>query len=118
VGKVSLTVEEQERIKVLHAEGKTYHAIAKEVGRSPHTVKGYLVSPTVQEEVIQIKGELADTFEDVAKRMVASITDEDIKKLDAYRRTLSGGIATDKMRLLRNESTDNVSLIVKLIQQI
>ena len=110
MGKPTLTVAEQQKIKVLHATGKTYHAIAKEVGRSPHTVKSYLIGPTVQGEVKQIKADLADMFEDVARRMVASITDDDIKKLDAYRRTLSGGIATDKMRLLRDQSTENVSV--------
>ena len=109
-----LTVEEQEQIKVLHAEGRTYHAIAKRLGRSPHTVKAFLVTPEVQEKVAEIKQELGDMFEGLAKRMIVSITDEDIKKLDAYRRTLSGGIAVDKARLLKGQSTENVSVGVMI----
>jgi hypothetical protein len=42
--------------------------------------------------------------------MIDSITDEDIEKLNAYQRTIASGICTDKMRLLRNESTSNISI--------
>src|SRR5512139_1842278 len=115
--KEGLSVKEQETIKVLKAEGKTYFAISKVVNRSPHTVKRYLLSsPEVQAHVEQIKDDLASMFEGVAKRMVTSITDQDILKLDAYRRTLSAGIATDKMRLLRDQATHNISSLTKIVE--
>jgi hypothetical protein len=57
-----------------------------------------------------MKQEMADMFEDLARRMLDSITYEDILKLNAYQRMIAAGIATDKMRLLRNESTENISM--------
>ena len=106
-----LLLAEIEKAKVLSASGKSYRQIGAELGRSDKTIKKALnSSPAVIQDVIKIKGELADMFEDVAKRMIASISDGDIRTLDAYRRTLSGGIATDKMRLLRGESTANIDV--------
>ena len=108
--KEKLNLQEKELIKVLYAEGRTYYGISKEIKRSPHTIKKYLLSsPQIMEQVQEIKQELADMFDGLAKRMVSSITDEDIKNLDAYKRTISGGIAVDKMRLLRGEATQNIS---------
>ena len=63
--KESLTLAEQEKAKVLHAEGRTFHAIAMTLKRSPHTIKAYLVKPEVGQEVQRVKKELADMFEDV-----------------------------------------------------
>jgi hypothetical protein len=49
--------------------------------------------------------------------MITSITDTDIRKLDAYRRTLSGAVATDKMQLLRGEATQiNVSVLLDAVK--
>ena len=65
----------------------------------------------------EIKAELADSFQDLALRMITSITDADIRKLDAYRRTLSGAVATDKMQLLRGEATSiDVSVLLDAVQ--
>jgi hypothetical protein len=110
--KKALTLAEQEKAKVLHAEGRTYHAIALTLKRSPHTIKAYLVKPEVVPEIQKVKKELADMFEDLARKMIDSITPEDISKINAYQRTLSGGIATDKMRLLRGQSTERIDAVV------
>ena len=65
----------------------------------------------------EIKAELADSFADLARRMITSITDADIGKLDAYRRTLSGAVATDKMQLLRGQATQiDVSVLLDAVQ--
>jgi hypothetical protein len=45
-------------------------------------------------------------------RLITSISDEDIERLNAYQRIISAGISVDKLRLLRNESTQNVSIDV------
>jgi hypothetical protein len=110
--KESLTLAEQEKAKVFHAEGRTYHSIAKSLKRSPHTIKKYLIKPEVVPEIQRVKKELADMFEDLAIRMINSISPEDISKINAYQRTLSGGIAIDKMRLLRGQSTERVDYAV------
>jgi hypothetical protein len=50
--------------------------------------------------------------------MLDSITDQDIEKINAYQRTLSAAVATDKMRLPKNQSTENVTAIVALIKRV
>jgi predicted transcriptional regulator len=106
-----LTLPEIERAKTLSALGKSYRQIGAELGRSDKTIKKALTSsPEVIREVKELKGELADMFEDIAKRNITSISDADILKESAYRRTLSAAVATDKMRLLRGESTANIDV--------
>jgi predicted transcriptional regulator len=105
-GAKPLTVAELEEAKALSALGHSYRAIGTELGRCDKTIKKALTrSPEVIQEVKDIKTELADSFGNLAQRMITSITDADIGKLDAYRRTLSGAVATDKMQLLRGEAT-------------
>jgi len=118
MGKKGLTTEEKELIKLLSAKGESCYAISLQVKRSPHTIKRYLSEPETYLEVQEKKQELSDMFEDVARRMIQSITDENIGSLDAYKRTLSAGIATDKMRLLRDQSTDDTKNIYNFIKEI
>jgi predicted transcriptional regulator len=108
--KESLTLEEQERAKVLRAANQTFHKIALTLGRSPHTIKKFLIEPEVVPEVQRVKKELADMFEDVSVRMLTSITDEKIDRLNPLQCTTAAAIATDKMRLLRNQSTERIDV--------
>lgn len=105
-----LTVKEEQQIKALLATGKTCHAVAIEIGRDPKTIKKYAIQPETAKEIRELKEELSDMFEGIAKRMILSITDEDILKINSYQRTVSAGISVDKMRLLRNQSTENISV--------
>jgi len=105
-----LTVKELETIKALRASGLTYHAIAVEISRDPKTIKRACLEPEAQEQIQVIKEELAGMFEGLAKRMITSISDEDILKINAYQRTISAGISTDKMRLLKGQSTENLAI--------
>lgn len=107
-----LTLQEQEKVKTLSASGKTPHCIAKELKRSPHTIRRYLTCPEAQGEIQVIKQELADMYELLARRMIDSIADKDIDKINAYQRTLSSAVAVDKMRLLRDLSTENIDMKV------
>jgi hypothetical protein len=110
---IPLTLNELEQAKALSALGKTYHAIGQHLERDPKTIKSALTkSPVVIREINAIKEDLAAMFEDTAKRMIASITDEDIEKINAYQRTVAAGISTDKMRLLRGESTERIDAFV------
>ncbi len=116
---ISLNVMELQQIKALRASGLTFHAISKRLDRDPKTIKKACLDPEMATEIEQVKVALADRFEDLAVRMVASISDEDITRISAYQRTLSGAIATDKMRLLRGASTENISLhaIIEAIER-
>jgi hypothetical protein len=117
--KPALTTEEQARAKVLHAEGRSFYHIGKVLDRSRHTIKAFLTRPEIVEDVKQKKAALADKFESLAARMIGSIEDADITKLNAYQRTLSGAIAVDKTQLLRGQATAvNVTLLLEAVQVI
>jgi len=105
-----LDFNEIEEIKILRANGLTFHAISLKMGRDPKTVKKACLDPMIASEIIEIKEVLADQYENLARRMIDSIRDEDIQKINAYQRTIASGICTDKMRLLRNETTENFSI--------
>ncbi|MHC4269348.1 MAG: helix-turn-helix domain-containing protein [Planctomycetota bacterium] len=105
-----LTLSEIEKIKVLKASGLSFYAVAKRVGREPKTVKRCCQDPRNAEEIKSIQQELASYFEDLSMRLITSVTDGDIEKLSGYQRVISAGICVDKLRLLRNESTENISM--------
>lgn len=105
-----LAYKEIQTLQILRASGLTYNAISQEIKRSPKTVKKACLDPMIAHGIKEIQEELADSYEGLARRMIDSITEEDIQKLNAYQRTIAAGISTDKMRLLRNESTENVSI--------
>ncbi len=107
-----LDFHEIEKLKLLRANGLTFHAISLKINRNPKTVKKACLVPEIAEEIREMQEELADSYEGLSRRMIDSISDEDIEKLNAYQRTISSGICTDKMRLLRNESTSNISMAV------
>ncbi|MBW2543948.1 MAG: hypothetical protein JRD43_00470 [Deltaproteobacteria bacterium] len=113
-GSKSLTLKEMQRAKTLLALGNTYNAVAVEMGRDPKTIKKYAVDPYVAVEIIETKKQLADQFKELAERLLDSISDEDIQKINAYQRTVAAGIATDKMRLLREQSTENIDVHVQV----
>ena len=110
-----LTYEEKEKIKIMIADGCSFNAVGKELKRDPKTVKRYASEPQVSSEIKQKQQNLAEWYEDLAKRMLSSITDQDIEKINAYQRTVSAGIATDKLRLLTDQSTQNIALIVEAV---
>jgi len=104
-----LTTEEIERVKVLVAEGLSYRAIGRALTRDHKTIAAIATAPEVAIDIVRLKKELADEYEELARRMLTSIKDVDIEKINAYQRTLSAAVATDKMRLLRDQSTQNIS---------
>ena len=105
-----LNFDEIETVKILRANGLTFHAISQEINRDPKTVKKACLDPIIASEIIEIQEVLADQYESLSRKMIDSITDEDIEKLNAYQRTIASGICTDKMRLLRNESTSKINI--------
>jgi hypothetical protein len=113
-----LTIEEKEKLKFLLANGSTYNAVGKELKRDPKTIKKYALEPEIMQDITEKQRDLAVWYEDLARRMLSSITDQDIEKISAYQRTLSAAVSTDKMRLLRDQSTDNTSINFSVINQL
>jgi hypothetical protein len=71
-----------------------------------------------QQEVEDYKQHRADIFGGLQKRILKSITDEDIKKAPVGSRILAVAQLYDKERLERGQSTENVSLLVGAIQDL
>ena len=111
-----LNTEELEQIKALRASGETYHAIAKRISRDPKTVKKACLEPVAANDIKAKQEKLANLFRDLACRMIANIKDEDIEKINAYQRTVSAAVATDKLRLLSGASTANICIASMVIE--
>jgi hypothetical protein len=112
-----MTLQEQSEVKALLAAGISPTAIAKKIGRDHKTVVSYAKEPGTVAEVADLREDLSDAFEGLARRMVDSITDSDIEKINAYQRAVAAGIATDKMRLLRGQATSNQSVFFHIVQE-
>lgn len=106
-----LTMEEKQQVALMTAEGRTPNYIGKALSRDRKTIAAALAKPETAELVEERRTDLADMYETLSRRMVDSITDEDITKINAYQRTVASGIATDKMRLLRGQSTANLAAV-------
>ncbi|MEI6207115.1 MAG: hypothetical protein WCP20_10050 [Desulfuromonadales bacterium] len=99
------------------AEGVSGYGIAKELGRDNRTIYDRAKRPEIQEQVEVMRQDLAEKYEELNHRMLDSITDADIQKINAYQRIISSGVLTDKARLIRGLST-NITLSVLLSRHV
>jgi len=113
----SMTAFEIAQTKSLRAAGWTYHAIGGRLDRNPVTVRRLCEEPRMAEEIALLQEDMASFFDGLARRMIESISDEDIMKISAYQRTIAAAVSLDKLRLLRNQSTSNISLHV-IVEQL
>lgn len=113
-GSIALSTSQLGKVKVLAGLGYSYRRIAREMGKSDHTIRRALRSPEIVAQVETIKKDLGDIFKDLAHRMIQSISDADITKINAYQRTVSAAIATDKSQLLKGQPTMNVGLLLEV----
>lgn len=109
-----LTDVEREHAKILHASGKTIYAVAKALGRSPHTLAKFLHQPEIVKEVSIQKEELANLFDSITHRTLKGVTDSDIEKASLLQKLTSAGISIDKALLLRGQATSNIDVRVLL----
>lgn len=112
-----MTDGEKAQIRALMAVGFSPTAIGKRLNRDHHTIIAYAKKPETVAGIAELKEDLADAYEGLARRMVDSITEEDIQKINAYQRTIAAAAATDKMRLLRGASTSNQSVFFRLVAE-
>jgi len=91
---------------------------AKKIGRDHKTIIAFSKQPATVEDEREMKEDLADAYEGLARRMIASITDSDISKINAYQRTIAASAATDKMHLLRSQSTENIATFMATAQRV
>lgn len=95
-----LDTEEIERAKVGLASGKSIRSVARTLKRAPTTIGKLMNDPATREQIEALRGEIATDFENLAKRALV-ITDEDLDKESAYRKTLIAKIASDGSNILR-----------------
>ena len=107
-----LTTEEQEKAKILHASGKSIYAVARALGRSPHTLAKFLRKPAIVKEVGIQREELATMFDAITDRTLRGVTDEDIRKSSLLQKMTAAGISIDKALLLRGQATSTVDVHV------
>ena len=88
--------------------------------RSPHTVKAYLEKPEIAGEVADTKLELANLYQEKAKKVLAEVSDEDIKKASLQQKAVSSGIFLDKTEMLRLGQGPgvNVNVMINLLDAI
>lgn len=97
--------KEKTTIEVLAADGQSARKIGKVVHRSHHTVEKHLQEPEVARKVQDQKTVLAERYREEARRILDSISPEDISKGSLLQKMTSSAIATDKSLLLAGEAT-------------
>jgi CRISPR/Cas system CSM-associated protein Csm2 small subunit len=113
--------EEKKAIVTIATENPrlTHQQIAdlKDVERSTvsRILAEYKIDARKNEE---FKAHRADVFAGLQHRILKNITDEEIKKAPLQVKMMSVGIAYDKERLERGESTENIGIVGKLIREI
>jgi len=112
-----LDVIEKQQIATLAATGKSQRAIARATGRDPRTVARVLKDPGVLDEKAKIEDRLASRFEQLTVAVLDSVSEDDLSKASLQAKVTSAAIMTDKVRLLRGQTTSNVGLMVRLVRE-
>ena len=114
-----LDTEEKAQITTLAAGGQSPARIARQVGRSHHTVKRFLSEPETQRQVTDEKAVLAEIYRSKARRIVESISEEDIAKASLQQKAISSGVLLDKSLLLAGDMPHiRIEILLEAVQQI
>jgi len=97
-----------EDILEYHAQGLTDPEIGKLLGITRETVCRRRLKADVP-GLKRYKKHRADSFTSLGRRMLNSITDDDINDMSPHQRVVAGAIIYDKERLERGQSTQNIS---------
>ena len=97
------------------AAGHSSNKIAQATGRNRAAIKRYLDTPEAIAEVEDERAELVDIYRDRARACVVAIDDEKIQKASALQLATSSGILLDKSLLLSGKPTQNVAVIVQML---
>ena len=109
--------EERATIVTLAASGASSAKIAKLISRSRGMVKNVLAKPEIQRAVQDERAVLAELYRDKARRIVDSISEEDIAKASLQQKSISSGVLLDKSLLLSGEPTSiNISVLLDAVQ--
>jgi IS30 family transposase len=106
-------------IEARSANGDPPTRIARGLGRSHHTVQHHLAKPETQERVEGAKKVLAKRYEEEARRILDSITPEDITKASLLQKTTSSAICVDKSLALTGQVLSiDVHVLLEAVQAV
>ncbi len=110
--------DREEAMAALASNGNNVFKTAKELGIPPRTIANWAEGKS-HPELANVgngkKEELAGILEDFAYKAV-DVADKNVGKLNAKDAITAAAIAIDKMRLLRDQSTANISVRPDLSQ--
>ena len=110
-----LSTEEKQQITTFSAAGWPPFRIAKHMNRNRHTIKKYLDTPEAVTVVREERAELVEIYREKARDILVSIDAETINKANLLQRATSSGIFLDKSLLLQGRPTQNVAIIVEVL---
>jgi len=114
-GRLPLTVEQQQQAVTLAANGYAPSRVAKIMGKSRSLVERHLDKPEVIAEVSDERQELVELYRQKARDCVAAIDDAKIAKASALQLATSSGILLDKSLLLSGKPTQNVAVLIEVL---
>jgi predicted transcriptional regulator len=110
-----LTTAQKQEAVVLAAAGYAPSRVAKTMGKSRLMVKRHLEAPETIAMVRDEHAELVELYRQKARDCVAAIDDDKIAKASALQLATSSGILLDKSLLLSGKPTQNVAVIVEVL---
>ena len=113
--KEPLTVEQKQQAIIMGAAGHSCNKISQAIGKDRVAIKRHLETPEAIAEVQDERAELVDIYRDRARACVVAIDDEKIQKASALQLATSSGILLDKSLLLSGKPTQNVAVIVEVL---
>lgn len=117
-GRLPLTTEQKQEAVTLAANGYAPSRVAKIMGKSRSLVERHLDKPEVIAEVRNEQQELVELYRQKARDCVTAIDDDKIAKASALQLATSSGILLDKSLLLSGKPTQNVAIIVEVLDMI
>ena len=107
----------QNNVALLAAHGASPTKICKQTGLHHNTVKKVLQEPSVIATQRKIEEQLAEMFADTSRRARQAISDDELDKSSARDLGILAGVCVDKNRLLTGQSTSNLSLLFRIVEE-
>ena len=99
--------------------GLSTREVAARLGVGPTSVSdwsnGKNITPDVLAMADSVSRDMAAAYEGIAWQVIGKITAEDIAGASLLEKVKSATLSTDKMRLLRDQSTANVSNAIRVV---
>jgi IS30 family transposase len=113
-----MTVEQRQQAVTMSAAGHSCNKISQAIGKDRATIKRHLDTPEAIEQVREERTELVELYREKARDCVAAIDDDKIAKASALQLATSSGILLDKSLLLSGKPTQNVAVLIEVLDML